>query len=146
MFLKCYSSDWSVLTRKQHSDYAVSSILDKLRVMTRDGSGSEGEYLWLGLSAVWAWEWLRPQRCSAFFPVDCLFGGENQSYCCCRAVEASNHSLFLVGQISFISQNSNVRLAIAGSRIIWKSEPTPTVGILGRREESNSVIPGFRIN
>ena len=59
--------------------FSLLSILDKLRVMTRDGSGSEGEYLWLGLSAVWAWEWLRPQRCSAFFPVDCLFGGENQS-------------------------------------------------------------------
>ena len=44
MFLKCYSGGCSLLTRKQHSDYAVSSllsILDKLRVMTRDGSGCE---------------------------------------------------------------------------------------------------------
>ena len=89
MFLKCYcgllcGAHWSLVTRKQHSDYAVSS--DKLRVMTRDGSGSEGEYLAYlaptGSDWLWAWEQLRPQRGSAFFPVDCLFGlfgGENQS-------------------------------------------------------------------
>ena len=109
MFLKCYSGlRSSPVTHKQHSDYAVSS--DKLRVMTRDGSGSEGEYLAYlaptGSDWLWAWEQLRPQRGSAFFPVDCLFGlfgGENQSDCCCRPVEGSNHSLFLEDQISFIS-------------------------------------------
>ena len=74
MFLKCYcgllcGAHWSLVTRKQHSDYAVSS--DKLRVMTRDGSGSEGEYLAYlaptGSDWLWAWEQLRPQRGSAFF-------------------------------------------------------------------------------
>ena len=69
MFLKCYcgllcGAHWSLVTRKQHSDYAVSS--DKLRVMTRDGSGSEGEYLAYlaptGSDWLWAWEQLSDLR------------------------------------------------------------------------------------
>ena len=74
---------------------------DKLRVMTRDGSGCEGEYLgYLALtgSPVSGRGKLRPQRCSAFFPVDCLFGGENQCYCCCRPVECSVITPLVLGR------------------------------------------------
>ena len=160
MFLKCYSGlRSSPVTHKQHSDYAVSS--DKLRVMTRDGSGcSEGEYLaYLALtgsplSGRGNSSDLRevPHFFQLIVYLVYLVGRINLRYLLllllnsAMPVEGSNHSLFLVGQISFISENSNVRLAIAGSRIIWKSEPTPTVGIRSRRHESNSVIPGFRIN